>query len=147
MVGGKMRKQNYIQPIFVVIVVIFLILGCKNLSVGSASLTDVVISSDRDGKMETRNFKPGETVYANARISGDTSKSKVLFYIEDEQNRSLNGSKVTVNLEGADKALYYLKVPPDFSKGKLFVIAELDQDENSSKTTAVTQLRKAIEIR
>lgn len=142
--------KNYYQTIYIVATVIFLILGCKNLSTdlkGSVSLKDLKISADKEGKIETRNFKPGDTLYADAQVLGDTSKVKVSFYLTDERDRELFGSKIIVNLAGSENAYFTLKFPPDFGAGKFKIVAELIRDPNSPKTFSVTQLSQAIEVK
>ncbi len=140
-------KKNKYQTIYVATVMILLVLGCNLGNVGGpASLKNLKIASDEEGRVETREFKPGEKVYAIAEFSGNTKNAKVEFVLSDKNERPISESKRSFDLKEEKTAVYWLELPPGMSSGRYYITAKLIRDENS-KGMGVTELRKAVEVK
>jgi hypothetical protein len=141
-----MKKNNY-QTIYVASVMILLVLGCNlgNMN-GPASLKNLKVSSDKEGRVETREFKPGDTIYATAEVSGKTENTMLLFVVYNQKEQMINESKMKLTLKQEKVINYSFKIPPDMPSGKYYINANLLGD-NESGGIGVSDLRKAIEVK
>lgn len=98
-------------------------------------------SKDKEGKTESTTFKAGETIYANAVITGSMSKTTTKIFMTDPSGKQVTGSEVKVDLPGSGTAAYNLPLPMGAPGGKYTVTAEfLDEkgEKKDSKSVAIT---------
>lgn len=119
----------------------FLILGCL-LTILSACSRDAKIGSLKIGKDEKVNktedtFKPGETLYAVADVTGAGSGSKARFRIvyEDVAGQKFGemvpGAEKILDVEGDNTATFFANLPSGFPNGRYSLQVRLaDKDDN-----------------
>ena len=118
-----------------------LIVFATACSFSTASMSSFKTSKDKEGKTEATTFKAGETLYANAIISGSMSKTTTKIYMQDDKNKLVAGTEVKVDLPSSGTAAYNLPLPASFAGGKYTVFAEmLDEkgEKKDSKSVAIT---------
>ncbi|MEQ1646374.1 MAG: hypothetical protein ABL959_23175 [Pyrinomonadaceae bacterium] len=112
-----------------------LIVFAAACSFSTASLSSFKTSKDKDGKTEATTFKAGETLYANAIISGSMSKTTTKMYLHDEKNTLVPGTEVKVDLASSGTAQYNLPLPAGVKGGKYTVFAEMLDEKGEKKDT------------
>jgi hypothetical protein len=127
-----MRLRKIIPP---------LMLGCL-LSAVSACRTEPKINSMKIGKDEKVSkqedtFKPGETLYAVAEVSGAGTGSKARFRIvyEDVAGQKFGemvpGAEKILDVEGDNTATFFANLPGGFPSGRYSLQLRLaDKDDN-----------------
>lgn len=104
-------------------------------SFSTASMSSFKTSKDKEGKTEATTFKAGETLYANAIISGSMSKTTTKIYMQDDKNKLVAGTEVKVDLPSSGTAAYNLPLPASFAGGKYTVFAEMLDEKGEKKDT------------
>lgn len=112
-----------------------LIVFAAACSFSTANMSSFKTSKDKEGKTEATTFKAGETLYANAIISGSMSKTTTRFYLHDEKNTIVPGTEVKVELPSSGTAAYNLPFPASFKGGKFTVFAEMLDEKGEKKDT------------
>ena len=105
----------------------------------TANISSFKVSKDKEGKQETKDFKAGETIYANTVISNTSDKVKVKFYLIAEDAPMMNrgevvpGSEVEVDLPGSGTANYSLPIPPGLRGGRFELHTEMINSAGEKK--------------
>lgn len=110
-------------------------------SFSTASMSSFKTSKDKDGKTESTTFKGGETLYANAVITGSMSKTTTKIWLTDPSGKTVTGSEVKIDLPGSGTAAYSLPIPAGAPGGKYTVTADFMDDKGEkkdSKSVAIT---------
>ncbi len=110
-------------------------------SFSTATMSSFKTSKDKEGKTESTTFKGGETLYANAVITGSISKTTTKIWLTDPSGKVVTGSEVKIDLPGSGTAAYSLPLPMGAPAGKYTVMADfLDEkgEKKDSKSVAVT---------
>jgi hypothetical protein len=91
----------------------------------TANISSLKISTDEEGKNESKSFKPGDKVYAVANIANNVGKVKAKFRVlydkvEGETAGSVvQGAEKTVDIEGSRPAIFWITLPPGgFNNGR-----------------------------
>jgi hypothetical protein len=118
------------------------VLAC---SATTANISTLKLSSDEEGKNETKSFKPGDKVYAIAEISNNPgkvqTKFRILFDDVEGQNSGtlVEGAEKTLDIEGSRPAIFWITLPNrSFSNGryKLEVSMLTEGGEQKDQETA-----------
>jgi len=112
--------------------------GC---SFSTASMSSFTTSKDKEGKTEATTFKAGETLYANAVITGSMSKTTTKISMTDPSGKPVTGSEVKIDLPSSGTAAYSLPLPASVPGGKYTVVADFMDDKGEkkdSKSVSVT---------
>ena len=113
----------------------------------TAALSDMTISKDKDGKEIASTFKPGDTIYARATVSGSMSKHTVKFKVTADdvkgmtKGETVKGSEMPVELASSGVAILTLPVPQGVMAGKYTVVADMVDEKGEvkgNKTASVT---------
>lgn len=110
-------------------------------SFSTASMSSFKTSKDKEGKNEATTFKSGETLYANAVITGSISKTTTKIYLNDDKGKLVPGSEVKIDLASSGTAQYNLPIPNGVPSGKYTLHAEMLDDKGEkkdAKSVAVT---------
>ena len=102
-------------------------------SFSTASMSSFKTSKDKEGKQESTTFKGGETLYANAVISGSMSKTTTKVYLQDDKGKTINGSEVKIDLPSSGTANYTLPIPAGVPSGKYTLFAEMLNEQGEKK--------------
>lgn len=122
-------------------IIISLVAFAAACSFSTASMSSFKTSKDKDGKTESTTFKAGETVYANAVITGSMSKTTTKISMTDPAGKPVTGSEVKIDLPGSGTAAYSLPLPMGAPGGKYTVTADFLDDKGEkkdSKSVAIT---------
>jgi hypothetical protein len=88
----------------------------------TANISSLKISSDEDGKNETKTFKPGDKVYTIAQISNNGGKVdvkwRVLYDDGDKAGQPVPGAEKTLEVEGDRPASFWITLPEGFKRGR-----------------------------
>lgn len=104
-------------------------------SFSTASMSSFKTSKDKEGKTDASTFKAGETLYANAIITGSMSKTTTKISMTDPTGKPVTGSEVKIDLPGSGTAAYSLPLPMGAPGGKYKVTAEFMDDKGEKKDT------------
>jgi hypothetical protein len=136
-----MRKQNSNFFLALGLLATF-VLACS-FSAGTANLSSMKVGREANEKgelkEETNSFKPTDKVYAVAQVSNNGGKVKVKFrtVVEDAKGlkggEAINGSEVTLDVDGSRPAIYNLGIPAGFPNGRYRVEAEMLNDKGEKK--------------
>ncbi|MBP6003009.1 MAG: hypothetical protein KA746_06200 [Pyrinomonadaceae bacterium] len=110
-------------------------------SFSTASMSSFKTSKDKEGKTESTTFKAGETLYANAVITGSMDKTTTKIWMTDASGKAVTGSEVKIDLPGSGTAAYSLPIPAGAPGGKYTVMADFLDDKGEkkdSKSVAIT---------
>lgn len=128
-------KSKYIFVISAAFAAIFAI-AC---SFSTASLSDLTVSKDKDGKQAASTFKAGDTIYARATVSGSMSKHTVKYkVIADDvagmkKGDTVKGSETAIVLESSGVAILTLPVPANIVGGKYTIVADMVDEKGEAK--------------
>jgi hypothetical protein len=138
-IENKETKKNlnvfsFILPLAILILVV---MGCDT---GPATISSLTISTDKEGKSETKTFKPDQTIYVKVDISNNFENTKLkssLIAREDILNLKKGdlfpGTDSTENFSSDSDFLTVEYSHPDgFPPGKYEVYTEL-QDKDGKK--------------
>jgi hypothetical protein len=82
----------------------------------TANISSLKISSDENGKNETKTFKPGDKVYTVAQISNNGGKVDVkwrLLYDEgDKAGQPVPQAEKSLEIDGDRPAVFWVTLPP-----------------------------------
>jgi hypothetical protein len=91
----------------------------------TANISSLKVSTDEEGKNESKSFKPGDKVYAVANIANNVGKVKAKFRVlydkvEGETAGSVvQGAEKTLDIEGSRPAIFWITLPPSgFNNGR-----------------------------
>jgi hypothetical protein len=88
----------------------------------TANISSLKITSDEDGKNETKTFKPGDKVYTIAQVSNNGGKVdvkwRVLYDDGDKAGQPVPGAEKTLEVEGDRPASFWVTLPPGFKGGR-----------------------------
>ena len=112
-----------------------LVVFASACSFSTASMSSFKTSKDKEGKTESTTFKGGETLYANAVISGSMSKTTTKISMTDPTGKMVTGSEVKIDLPSSGTAAYSLPIPASVPGGKYKVTAEFMDDKGEKKDT------------
>ncbi len=110
-------------------------------SFSTASMSSFKTSKDKEGKTEATTFKAGETIYANAVITGSMSKTTTKISMTDPSGKPVTGSEVKIDLPSSGTAAYSLPLPAGAPSGKYTIVADFMDDKGEkkdSKSVAIT---------
>lgn len=139
-----MTNKKYFSMIAPFALFIFVIIGC-NLS--TANMSSFSTSKDKEGKTPSTTFKSGETLYANSTISNNPGKVKVKTYLVADdaegttKGETIEGSEVTVELDGDGVSTYNLPINAALSPGKYTLNSEMIDEageKKDSKSASIT---------
>lgn len=137
------NKRNFLLAIGLFIAVV---LACNATT---ANISSLKVSTDEEGKNESKNFKPGDKVYAVAVISNNVGKVKAKFRIlhdnvEGESAGTLvQGAEKTLDVEGSRPAIFWVTLPPTgFKNGQYkFEVSMLTENgEQKDQKTATFEV-------
>ena len=124
---------------------VFLIQGCN---VSTANISSFKTYSDKEGKVETKSFKAGETVYAKATISNNPGKVKVKYSMIPEadfddmkKGESIKELETSYDMNGDGVATYTFAPTAAFPGGTFKINADMLNEageKKDSKTATVT---------
>src|SRR5262245_21294849 len=132
--------------LFAFAAVLAVVLAC---GATTANISSLKISTDEQGKNETKTFRPGDKVYAVAQISNNGGKVDAKFRVlyddvEGEQSgNQVPGAEKTLEVEGDRPAFFWITLPPaGFRNGRYKVEVSMiyagDQKDQKSSTFEVT---------
>ena len=127
-------------------VVLAVVLAC---GATTANISSLKISTDEDGKNETKTFKPGDKVYAVAQIANNGGKVEAKFRVlyddvEGEQSGSqVSRAEKTLEVEGNRPAIFWITLPSSgFKNGRYKVEVNMmyagEQKDQKTSTFEVT---------
>ena len=122
-------------------IILSLVAFAAACSFSTASMSSFKTSKDKDGKTESTTFKAGETLYANAVITGSKSKTTTKISMTDPNGKPVTGSEVKIDLASSGTAAYSLPLPMGAPGGKYTVTADFMDDKGEkkdSKSVAIT---------
>lgn len=107
-------RGNRWDPALALGIFVAFLLAC---SATTANISSLKIASDEQGKNETRNFKPGEKVYAIAQIANNPGKVQAKFRIvvDEVEGQQIGtvvpGTDTTLDIEGSRPAIFWITLP------------------------------------
>jgi len=115
----------------------------------TANISSLKISTDDQGKNETKTFKAGDKVYAIAQISNNSGKVEAKFRVlyddveGQEAGKLVPGAEKTLEVEGDRPAIFWITLPPGgFKNGRYKVEVSMiyagEQKDQKSSTFEVT---------
>jgi hypothetical protein len=82
----------------------------------TANISSLKLSTDEDGKNETKTFKPGDKVYTTAQVSNNGGKVdvkwRILYDEGDKAGTPVPGAEKTLEVEGDRPASFWITLPP-----------------------------------
>ena len=131
-----MKKSGTLNAVIAFTILTLVTLGCNFSTVNMSSLKTF---KDEAGKTETTNFKAGETIYGKAQIANNPGKVTVKMSLTAEdikgmtKGETINGSEVTVSLDGDGYAAYTLPIPNAAPAGAYKFNADVINDSGETK--------------
>jgi hypothetical protein len=122
------------------------ILAC---SATTANISSLKVSSDEEGKNETKSFSPGEKVYAVAQISNNGGKVQTKFRVlydnvaGKDAGTQVQGAEKTLEIEGSRPAIFWITLPQQgFPNGryKLEVVMLTEKGEQKDQKSATFEV-------
>ena len=112
--------KNKVNLVFGLGLVLAVVLAC---GATTANISSLKVSTDEDGKNETKSFKPGDKVYTIAQIANNGGKVEVkwrILYDEgDKAGQPVTGAEKTLEVEGDRPAVFWITLPPSgFKDGR-----------------------------
>ncbi|MCA1578357.1 MAG: hypothetical protein LC794_13455 [Acidobacteria bacterium] len=135
-------KTDKWNPVLALGLLMAAVLACNATT---ANISSLKLSSDEEGKNETKSFKPGDKVYAIAQISNNPGKVQTKFRIlyddvEGENSGVLvEGAEKTLEVDGSRPAIFWITLPNrGFRNGryKLEVSMLTESGEQKDQETA-----------
>jgi|ERR1041385_1871408 hypothetical protein len=106
-----MRKNINLAIGFSLLLAVVLACGAT-----TANISGLKISTDEEGKNETKTFKPGDKVYTIAQIANNGGKVDVkwrLLYDEgDKAGQPVPGAEKSLEVDGNRPAVFWVTLPP-----------------------------------
>lgn len=130
-----MKNLNKFSLGVPLIILLMVVVGC-NFSFGTAFMSSLKTSKDKEGKQPAETFTAGEVIYARTGISNNPGKVKVRFQMTADKDMfgikkgdPLKGSEVTLDIEGDKSAYYEIPRTQGLPGGKYTIIAEMSDDK------------------
>jgi hypothetical protein len=126
---------------------IAVVLAC---SATTANISSLKVSTDEEGKNESKSFEPGDKVYAVATISNNVGKVKAKFRIlydsvtGETAGEVVQGAEKTLDIEGSRPAIFWVTLPPSgFKNGQYkFEVSMLTESgEQKDQKTATFEVK------
>ena len=141
---GKIRRSTLLG----LTLLLLSVAGCK-VSCTTANVSSLKLSKDKEGNVQTKEFAPGDTVYATATVSNSASNVTLKFRLLTEKvegkpdNDPVAGSEVSLDVPGSNYATYHVTIPPSgFPPGRYRVEVVMlyngEQKDKKSDTFTVT---------
>jgi hypothetical protein len=128
----NLNKFSFGVPLVILLMVV---IGC-NFSFGTAFMSSLKTSKDKEGKQPAETFTPGEVIYARTDISNNPGKVKVRFLMTADKDmfgikkgEPLKGAEVTLDIEGDKTAYYEIPGTGGLPGGKYTIIVEMSDDK------------------
>lgn len=128
----NLNKFSFGVPLVILLMVV---VGC-NFSIGTALMSGLKTSKDKEGKQPAETFTPGEVIHATTVISNNPGKVKVRFQMTADKDmfgtkkgEPLKGSEVTLDIEGNKTAFYEIPGTGGLPGGKYTITAEMSDDK------------------
>jgi hypothetical protein len=137
-------KRNFLLATGLFIAVV---LAC---SATTANISSLKVSTDEEGKNESKSFKPSDKIYAVATISNNPGKVKAKFRVlydnvpGETAGTLVTGLEKTLDVEGGQSATFWLTLPPsDFKNGQYkFEVSMLTESgEQKDQKTATFEVK------
>ena len=132
-----MMKTNKWTSLLALGLFLGVLLACNATT---AHISSLKISTDEEGKSETKNFKPGDKVYAVATIANNPGKVKAKFRVlfdevEGEKAGELvQGAEKTLDIDGSRPAIFWVTLPPSgFNNGRYKVEVSMLTESGEQK--------------
>lgn len=118
-------------------------------SLTTANIGSLKIATDEKGENEARSFKPGDKVYAVAKIANNGSKVQAKFRVlyddvEGEKSGTLvTGAEKTLEVEGDNNAIFWITLPAaGFANGRYKVEVNMltESGEQKDQKTATFEV-------
>ena len=113
--------------------------GCS-FSVGTANLSSLKTSLDKEGTKPSTTFKDGETAYAVATVSNNIGKVKVKTYLTSN-NETLKGSEVTIDLDGDGTSSYHFTVGEGLPAGSYNIVSDMINENGEKKDSNTVAIK------
>jgi hypothetical protein len=142
----EMTTKNKWTVVLALGLFIGVLLACNATT---ANISGLKISTDEEGKNETKNFKPGDKVYAVATISNNPGKVQAKFRVlyDDVKGETsgevVQGAEKTLDIEGSRPAIFWVTLPPSgFNNGRYKVEVSMltDKGEQKDQKTATFEV-------
>ena len=113
----------------------------------TANISSLKLSTDEDGKNDTKTFKPGDKVYTTAQVSINGGKVdmkwRILYDEGDKAGTPVPGAEKTLEVEGDRPATFWITLPPaGFKDGRykseVSMIYSGEQKDQKSATFEVS---------
>lgn len=108
-----MNKVRW-TALLALVAVIAVVLACNATT---ANISSLKISTDDQGKNETKTFRPGDKVYAVAQIANNGGKVEAKFRVlyddveGEKAGTQLQGAEKTLEVEGDRPAIFWINLP------------------------------------
>jgi len=106
----------------------------------TANISSLKISTDEEGKNVTKNFKPGDKVYAVATISNNPGKVQAKFRVlydnvaDQKAGDLVQGAEKTLDIDGSRPAIFWVTLPPSgFGNGRYKVEVSMLNEKGEQK--------------
>ena len=106
----------------------------------TANISSLKISTDEEGKNVTKNFKPGDKVYAVANISNNPGKVQAKFRVlydnvaDQKAGDLVQGAEKTLDIDGSRPAIFWVTLPPrGFGNGRYKVEVSMLNEKGEQK--------------
>ena len=131
-----MRTHRW-NSLFALGLLIAVVLACNATT---ANISSLKVSTDEEGKNETKSFKPGDKIYAVAQVSNNPGKVQAKFRIlfDDVDGQAagtlLKGAEKTLEIEGNRPAIFWITLPPSgFPNGRYKVEVNMLTESGEQK--------------
>lgn len=138
-----MKNLNKFSLFTPAAILILAVIGC-NMS--TANMSSLTTSKDKEGKTAATTFSNGDTIFAAAAVSNNPGKVKVKTSLiaEDAEGlnkgETLNGSDVTLELDGDGVSNYSLPVTESVPPGKYKLTADMINEEGEKKDSKTVEI-------
>src|ERR1043165_2524911 len=141
---GKIRRSTLLG----LTLLLLSVAGCK-VSCTTANVSSLKLSKDKEGNVQTKEFAPGDTVYATATVSNNASNVTLKFRLFTEKvegkpdNAPVDGSEVSLDVPGSNYATYHVTIPqsgfpPGRYRVEVVMLYNGEQKDKKSDTFTVT---------
>lgn len=113
------------------------VLAC---SATTANISSLKVSTDEEGKNETKNFKPGDKVYSIAQIGNNPGKVQAKFRVlfddvkGQQSGTPVEGAEKTLEIDGSRPAIFWVTLPAKgFYNGRYKVEVDMLNEKGEQK--------------
>ena len=132
----KMTKNKW-NLLIALSMMLAVILAC---SATTANISSLKVSTDEEGKNETKSFKPGDKVYSIAQISNNPGKVQAKFRVlfDDVKGQQggtpVEGAEKTLEIDGSRPAIFWVTLPArGFYNGRYKVEVDMLNEKGEQK--------------